>query len=101
MVVVAFVLGHHLVPLGAHGLHIDAVHGGKVGGVKTRADHVIVNRLFVGVFMRFNDVGCGGVHGFLRSIQSMLWKTGLVCFIGLTCETQVAKHGRIRGAKSF
>ena len=66
VVVVALVLGHHLVPLGAHRLDVDAVHGIEVGGVKTRADHVAVHRLFVGVFSGFDGVDSGGVHGVLR-----------------------------------
>ena len=66
VVVVALVLGHHLVPLGAHGLDVDPVHGIEVGGVETRADHVVVHRLFVGVFSGFDGVDSGGVHGVLR-----------------------------------
>ena len=43
VVVITLVLIHHPVPLAAHGRHIKTVHGGKVGGVKARAEHGALN----------------------------------------------------------
>jgi hypothetical protein len=62
MVVVTLVLGHHLVPFGAHRLDVDAVHGREIGGVKPRADHVAVHGFLVRVISGFDRVNCGGRH---------------------------------------
>jgi hypothetical protein len=62
LVVVALVLLHHHVPLAPQGRHVQAVHGGEVGGVEARADQ----RLGLGAarhFFRAVQGGAGGTHG--------------------------------------
>ena len=61
VVVVAFVLSQHPVPLAAHGRHIKAVHGSEVGGVKARTEHSALDSFL----RRFGGTVNGGIrlHG--------------------------------------
>ena len=54
VVVVAFVLFHHDVPLGAHRFDIQLVHGVEIGGVKARAEHGVAHGFGIGIGGVFN-----------------------------------------------